>query len=139
MIFGCYLSRNWSPQCNLVLKACMINIINTIWLNRNNRRFQEKQLHWKSSINLINVHTFIAGNNTNKPYRGDMQKFSFLKACKVNIKPPRAPTIKEVIWFPPLTSWIKANKDGASTENPSKASAGGIFRNSDSICMRYFF
>jgi len=117
----------------------MINIINTIWLNRNNRRYQDKQVHWKSTISLIIAQTSIAGNNSKTSYRGNMQEFRFLKACKVNIRPPRAPTIKEVIWSPPLTSWIKANIDGASTKNPIKAFLGGIFRNSESICMGCFF
>ena len=137
--FWSLLNRNWSPQCNLVLKACMINIINTIWLNRNNRRFQDKQMHWKSAINLIIAQTSVAGNNTNASYKGDMQEFTFLKACKVKIRPPRAPTIKEVIWIPPLTTWIKVNTDGAATKNPCKASAGGIFRNSESLCIGCFF
>jgi hypothetical protein len=137
--FWLLLNRNWSPQCNLVLKACMINIINTIWMNRNNRRFQDKQVHWKSAISLIIAQTSIAGNNSKTTYRGDMHEFSFLKACKVKIRPPRAPTIKEVTWAPPLTFWIKANTDGASTKNPCKASAGGIFRNSESVCIGCFF
>lgn len=67
-----------------------------------------------------------------------MLEFIILKACKVQIRHPRAPIIKEVIWSPPLSSWIKANADGAATKNPSKAAAGGIFRNSDSTCIGCF-
>jgi len=89
-------------------------------------------MHWKPAINVIITQTALAGNNTKETYRGDMQKFRILKALKVNIKPPRAPIIKEVIWSPPLSSWIKANTDGAATKNPSRAAAEGIFRDSDS-------
>jgi ribonuclease HI len=96
-------------------------------------------LHWKSAINLIIAKTSIAGNNTKQTARGDMLEFRILKACNVNIKPPRAPTIKEVIWSPPLASWIKVNTDGASTKNPVKASAGGIFRNSVGECIGCFY
>ncbi|MCH83045.1 ribonuclease H protein, partial [Trifolium medium] len=35
--------------------------------------------------------------------------------------------IKEVIWCPPLSNWIKGNTDGVSTNISS--SCGGIFRN----------
>jgi hypothetical protein len=108
------LDRNWSPQCTLVIKACLINIINIIWFRRNHIRFQGKSLHWKSAISLIIAQTSIAGNNTNKSARGDMREFSILKACKVTIRPPRAPNIKEVIWSPPMVSWIKVNTDGAA-------------------------
>jgi len=56
----------------------------------------------------------------------------------VNIKPPKAPIIKEIIWLPPLQSWIKINTDGASTKNSIKASAGGIFRNSEGVFLGCF-
>lgn len=61
-----------------------------------------------------------------------------MKTCKVNIKPPKAPCIKEVIWFPPFHSWIKVNTDGASVQNPSRAAASGIFKNSDGVCLAQF-
>jgi len=53
---------------------------------------------------MIIAQTGLTGNITTEVYRGDMQEFRILKAFKVNIKPPRAPIIKEVIWTPPLTS-----------------------------------
>jgi len=132
------LDRNWSPQCTLVIKACIINVFNIIWFRRNHIRYHDKFLHWKSAINLIVAQTSMVGNNTKKFARGDMQEFSILKACKVTIRPPRAPTIKEVIWSPPLASWIKVNTDGAATKNPLEASAGGIFRNAEGIYIGCF-
>jgi ribonuclease HI len=137
--FWLLLNRDWSPQGKIVLQACMFNIINIIWQNRNNTRFQGKHMHWRAAINLIIAHTSLSGNNTNKTFKGNMQEFTFLKACKVNIKPPRAPIIKEVIWAPPLSMWVKANTDGAASSNPIKASAGGIFRNSEGLCIGSFF
>lgn len=117
------LEINWFPRCKFVIKAYIVNLLDTIWLRRNQIRFQDKQLHWKSAINLIIAKVSNAGNNTKKTARGDMLEFSNLKACKVNIKPPKAPTIKEVIWSPPLPTWIKVNKDGTSTKNLVKALA----------------
>jgi len=37
-----------------------------------------------------------------------------------------------------LPSWIKINTDGAATKNPSRAAAGGIFRNLDGACLGGF-
>lgn len=67
-----------------------------------------------------------------------MLEFTIFKACKVSIKPPRTPLLKEVIWAPPLNSWVKINTDGASIKNPTRAAAGGIFRNSDGACLGGF-
>ena len=65
-----------------------------------------------------------------------MQEFSILKGCRVKIKPPRAPIIKEVFWSPPLHSWIKVNIDGAAISG--KASVGGLFRNAEGNCLGCF-
>ena len=37
-----------------------------------------------------------------------------------------------------MITWIKANTDGAATKHPNRAAAGGIFRNSGSICIGCF-
>jgi len=81
--FWLLLDRNWSPQCKLVIKACIVNLLNIIWLRRNQARFQGKIIHWKSAINLIIAKTSLADNNTLKTSRGDMLEFSILKACKL--------------------------------------------------------
>lgn len=132
------LDRRWSPQCKVVIQSCLINLINTIWFNRNQARFKDKKIFWKSVVNEIIAKVALSGNNNNKAAAGDMLEFTILKACKVNVKPPRAPNIKEVLWSPPINSWIKVNTDGASTKNPCKASAGGIFRDSEGNCIGCF-
>ena len=99
---------------------------------------KDKHLHWKPDINLFIAQTSLAGNYTKETYRGDMLVFRILIECKVNIKPPRAPIIKEVLWSPPLSSSIEENTDGTTTKNPSKAAAGGIFINSNNICIGCF-
>jgi hypothetical protein len=48
-----------------------------------------------------------------------------LKKFRINIHPPKAPIIKEVIWQPPLINWIKGNTDGAA--NSSTTAYGGLF------------
>jgi len=67
-----------------------------------------------------------------------MIEFRILKHFKVAIHPPNAPQIKEVIWSPPIFNWIKVNTDGAALKNPEKASAGGIFRDKDGLCIGCF-
>lgn len=64
----------------------------------------------------------------------NMTKFSILKTFKVDIHPPRAPLIKEVIWFPLIPPWIKCNIDGSSINNFYVASARAVFRNSG-VCI----
>lgn len=53
-----------------------------------------------------------------------------LKGSAVTTHAPRAPTIKQVDWFPPSFGWLKCNTDGAAKGCPGHAGAGGIFRNS---------
>jgi hypothetical protein len=52
----------------------------------------------------------------------------------------RALRIIEVLWHPPIHSWIKCNIDGASLGSSGLAACGGIFRNwkGDSLgCFAY--
>jgi hypothetical protein len=80
---------------------------------------------------MIIARASISGNNTKQTSRSNMHEFSIMKACKVDIRPPRAPVIKKVVLSPPITPWIKVNTYGASIQNPIRASTGGIFRNEE--------
>jgi len=128
------LNYGWSPQCRIVIKACIINLINVILYRRNQIRFQDKVINCNTAINIIISKVSLSGNLTTKSAAVNMQEFIIMKSCKVNIRPPKAPAIKEVIWTPPMHSWIKINTDGAAIKKPTRAAAGGIFRNSDGIC-----
>jgi len=132
------LDNSWTPQCHVVVQACIINLLNIIWYRRNNIRFQGKTIDWRLAINLIISKVSLSGNLTSKTAASNMLEFTILKACKVNIKPPRASLIKEVIWAPPMHSWVKVNTDGASVKNPTRAAPGGIFRNSDGVSLGGF-
>jgi ribonuclease HI len=63
-----------------------------------------------------------------------IRDFSIIKYFNINIHPPKAPQIKEVIWCPPSLGWIKCNTDGVASSVTS--SCGGIFRNflADMVC-----
>ncbi|GAU27936.1 hypothetical protein TSUD_146500 [Trifolium subterraneum] len=44
---------NWSPQCKITITAAIINLINTLWLVRNQARFNNNFIPWRSAISLI--------------------------------------------------------------------------------------
>ncbi|PNY17703.1 ribonuclease H [Trifolium pratense] len=103
---------NWTPQCSIVIKSAMINILNAI--------------------------CSLTGNRTKLVYRSSMQDFMILKAFKVHLHPPKAPTIKDIIWQPPTHFWVKCNSDGAALGAPGLASCGGLFRNSSAEFLGAF-
>jgi len=117
------LNHGWTPQCRIVIKACIINLINVIWYRRNQIRFQDKVISRNTAINTIISKASLSGNLTKKTSAVNMQEFSIMKSCKVFIRPPKASITKEIIWSPPLHSWIKINTDGAAIKNPNKAAA----------------
>jgi hypothetical protein len=95
----------------------------------------DKPIHWKVIINGIVSFVYLSGSKTNKTSARDIREFTILKCFMVNLHPPKAPQIKEVFWFPPSFNWIKVNTDGAATKNPLNASAGGIFRDRNGVCI----
>jgi len=56
--------RRWTPQCKIVIKAAIVNFIATIWFVRNQARFNNNIIQWKSTIAYIISSVTISGNNT---------------------------------------------------------------------------
>ncbi|KAK2364401.1 hypothetical protein QL285_089276 [Trifolium repens] len=140
---------NWSPQCRVTITAAIVNLLNTLWLVRNQARFNNKLIDWKSAISLIIAGTALSGNNTRKPSSNSIRDFSLLKLFRITIHHPNVPILKEILWHPPLFHWYKCNTDGASNGNPGPASCGGVFRDHNSdfvfafaeplgVCSSYF-
>jgi hypothetical protein len=73
-----------------------------------------RHIHWKAAINVIIFNASLTGNKTKLTLTITMIEFIILKYLKVDIHPPKEPTIKEVFWPPPLSLWIKGNIDGVS-------------------------
>jgi hypothetical protein len=111
----------------VVIAASLVNILSIIWYARNQKRFRDKSIHWKTAISMISANVSLSGNKTNKTINSSMRDFTILKNFRINLHPPKAPIIKEVFWQPPLFNWIKGNTDGAA--NSSIAAYGGLFRN----------
>jgi ribonuclease HI len=119
---------NWSPQGKVTIIAVIINLLNSIWFVRNQARFNNKVISWKSAISMIISNTSLSGNNTKIHSSNSMRDFTFLKLFRINIHHSRVPVLKEICWQPPIVNWIKCNIDGASNGNPGLSSCGGIFR-----------
>jgi hypothetical protein len=120
---------NWSPQCKSVITSALINLLNVIWYARNQARFSNNFISWKSSISLIIANVSLSSNNSKKTSSNSIRDFIILKHFNFTIHHPNATVIKEILWQPPLTNWVKCNIDGAVKGNPGIAGYGGIFRN----------
>ncbi|CAJ2637271.1 unnamed protein product [Trifolium pratense] len=112
----------WSSQCQIVISAAIVSIFNNIWLCRNSVRFKNVKPNLSSVISLII----------------SMADFVILKFFKVNLHPPKAPNIVEVIRTPPLIGRVKCNTDGSSFGNPGMATCAGIFRNHNGASLGCF-
>jgi ribonuclease HI len=117
-----------TPQCKVTHNAAIINLINIIWFARNQIRYNNNLITATMAIGLIQAGTFLSGNNTRKVSSNSVKDLLFLKKFDINLHPPRPPLVKEIIWHPPLPSWLKCNIDGASHGNPGASSCGGVFR-----------
>ncbi|XP_024636247.1 uncharacterized protein [Medicago truncatula] len=89
--------RSWTPQCRLVIKVAIVNILATIWFVRNQARFNNKTIQWRSAISLVSSSVSFTGNNTTLTSSSSMTDFQILKKFNISIHPPKAPVIKEVI------------------------------------------
>lgn len=65
--------RKWTPQCKVAITSCLNNILSTIWYVRNQNRFHNKKINWKSAINIIISNTSLSGNKTVKTSAVDMR------------------------------------------------------------------
>ncbi|KAK2410614.1 hypothetical protein QL285_045971 [Trifolium repens] len=119
---------NWSLQAKVTLIAAITNLLNAIWFVRNQARFHDKIITWRSAIAMIISNTSLLGNTTTKYSSNSIRDFNFLKLFRVTIHQPKIRVLQEVCWEPPVLNWIKCNIDGASNGNPGLSSCGGIFR-----------
>ncbi|GAU46447.1 hypothetical protein TSUD_402140 [Trifolium subterraneum] len=131
-------NRGWSPQCQKVITAAIIFSIDYIWLARNQARFSNNTVHWKSTVSSIIAKTQISGNSTNCTSTGNIRDFYILKAFNIKVNLLKAHDIIEVLWQPPILHWFKCNTDGAALGAPDQAAYGGIFRNSIGDCIGCF-
>lgn len=83
--------QSWSRQCNIVIKAALINLLNIIWYARNQARFYNICITWESAINMLISSSSLSGNLTAKASNNSVRDFIILKNYKVIIHHPKAP------------------------------------------------
>ncbi|KAF1892528.1 hypothetical protein Lal_00010994 [Lupinus albus] len=91
-------------------------------------RFDELTLSLNQAISRIKVDTALCGKFSRLKAKTSLLEFSILRALNVLVKYSNAPSIIEVVWFPPTLGRIKVNTDGAAHGYPSHADGGEIFR-----------
>ena len=96
------LSNRFSnKQCKVTVNAALVYTINSIWFARNQFRFNNKKIPWQGSISSIVSKVNLVGNCTIATYVS-MSNLVVLKKFNIKLHPPKAPSIKEVFWNPPL-------------------------------------
>lgn len=104
----------------------------------NQYSFKDKIISGRTVVSIIIFNVSLSGNNSNKTANSSTYEFAILKSFKVIIKPPEAPTIKELFCSPPLPNWVKCNTDGATIGKPCISFCGGIFSDSDTNFLGCF-
>lgn len=67
-----------------------------------------------------------------------MAKFVILKDFDVKIHTSKTPILKEILWHPPIVSWIKYNSGGAVHGSCSSIVYRGVFRDYQTNFLRYY-
>lgn len=130
--------KNWSSLAQDVILSSIINVIWVVWYCRNKLRFDNKLISFHAATNLVRANVSLFGFISSGVASSSMQEFTFLIFFSVDVKPPKAPRIKEVCWFPSSRFWIKCNTDGAARGCPGPAASGGLFRGSDAAFLGGF-
>ena len=133
ILFECsYAYHIWNWLSSIIhvpiISSAIINIVCAISYARNQIRFNNTSIHWKSSIVNIISNMALSGNSTSKCSNNSISDFAVLKAFDLKILPPKAPPIREVLWQPAIQDWIKCNSDGASSRMLGRTACGGMFR-----------
>ncbi|KAK2369158.1 hypothetical protein QL285_082307 [Trifolium repens] len=79
--------RARSPQCNLTIKAAIINSLNAIWY----ARFNSKATNCKSAIAWIISSTALASNKSNCAASSSITDFLILKRLNIPFVRPKIP------------------------------------------------
>lgn len=120
--------KRWSSQVHDVILAAILSSISAIWQCRNKLRFEGVSTPLPRAFNLICASASLSDQLSKGTMTSSIEDFFILRVFSVTRHAPRAPSIKEVMWHPPLCNWIKCNTDGASKGAPGWSACGGIFR-----------
>ncbi|XP_058760291.1 uncharacterized protein LOC131633606 [Vicia villosa] len=118
-------------SCNFalaVLKASIVSIFYQVWRARNKVRHESSKTSWNSCVASIAAQVKLDGNLSSRKCNNNISNFVMLKRFDVNLNPSKTIDSFDVLWTPPLQTWIKCNIDGEAKGTPWKAVCGGIFR-----------
>lgn len=64
-----------------------------------------------------------------------MVDFEVLKSFQVIVELPKVPSIKQLMWYPPLLEWFKWNSNGATKGALGPGGCSGLFKNSYGVVL----
>jgi len=123
-----YVPEFQSSQCQIVINQLSLMLLTQIGFLGIKLDSITKTIDWKSTMIRILASVILVGNYTKLIASSSMRDFEIIKKFNINIDPPKAPTIKEIIWHPLILNWIKCNTPVAFTSSAS--SCEGMFRTS---------
>jgi hypothetical protein len=109
--------------------SAIIHVIWSIWLERNNRYYNDRKKSVEFLIHTITSEVQLSFNLVLVKGFAAMADFKLTQMFGIPLKPRRVQIIAEVAWSPPPTGWIKFNVDGSSLGAPATGSIGIVIRN----------
>lgn len=113
------------------MKVAFIFTVNQILASRNKLKHNNFKPSKRNSINLIQNQTMFSDNKVPNLTSILIADFALIKAFGVQIRPPRAPNITEVLWSPPNLGWVKGNCDNFYCHNTNVNGCGCIFKDTN--------
>ncbi|KAM7517189.1 hypothetical protein LguiA_006772 [Lonicera macranthoides] len=122
------LSQSMSSQVKELWIAAITAVFWGIWVQRNACKFENADSCTTRLCVAIGSWVQEAGLVAKGSMYNTVSDLMIIKNFRVQCRPPKAPKIVEVHWYPPLSGWIKCNTDGLSKNGI--AACGGLFRDS---------
>lgn len=121
-----------------VMNSAIVHIIWGIWLERNHRRFSNKQCHMSSIFNNILVEVKLSFDLVLTKGSSALQDFKVARLFGIPLKARRFVPLLDVTWIPPHLGCIKFNCDGSAFGSPSCGAIGVVLRAFPSIYISSF-
>lgn len=131
-------SRISSRMVKQLVTSAIVHTIWSLWLERNQRYFSNKQQSMSSLFNSILAEVKLSYNLVISKGASSMQDFKVSRLFGIPVKTRHFTTIQEVSWTPPPAGCIKFNYDGSSFGSPPCGAVGVVIRDSFSKFLGAF-
>jgi len=111
-----------------VMLSAIIHIIWSLWLERNNRYFNDQRAPTGNIINRVISKVHLSFRLALVKGSSAMTDFRVVHLFNIPLRPSRAVPDREVSWTPPTSGCIKINVDGSAFGSPSSGTIGIVFR-----------